>query len=149
MRSGGLHFTDIRPEDRKMVTAAARRSGLSVSQWLDAVIVEAAAKQGVSLARSASENREQEQSYNEPTITAVHKRLDDLAEKIDQSAKYSRSLPEPMAHFDTRILLLRLEDAINRLADQLQHSIVDIPSDSGDLYRANGRAGFFSRLLSH
>jgi len=135
MKPTGSGFRDVRPDHRKMVKVAARRSGLSVSQWLDAVIIEAASKQGASVARSASETLEKEQSNNELTIRAVHKRLDDLAEKIQQSTKRNPYLPEPMAHFDTRIQLLRLEDAINRLADQLRHSILDVPSNSSGLDR--------------
>ena len=50
---GRPRFNNIRAHDREMVRAAARRSGVSVSQWLDRVITQAAAEEEEATSASA------------------------------------------------------------------------------------------------
>jgi hypothetical protein len=129
-----------------MVRAAARRCGLSVSQWLDWVITEAAAEKGARPAGAPSENREEALDDNELTIRAVHKRIDDIASQIERLAQHENCVPQPAQHDGS---LLRLEHAINRLSDRLHTCILEMPSDPSYQYQQpSGRVGLFSRLLS-
>jgi hypothetical protein len=89
MRSGRARFDNIRPEDRDMVRAAARRSGLSVSEWLDRVITRAACEEDT--ARAATPKSETE--AGESTLRAFHARIDDLASKVERLTQHAAWLP--------------------------------------------------------
>jgi len=94
---------EISPDARQMIEAAASRAGMTVVEWLNAVILDAAADEGVKLARYV---------FKEPTkrkkadLTLLYSRLDDLAEKVEllaqtnlgQSSAEERS--EQTASFD-------------------------------------------------
>lgn len=68
----------IRPEARETAKEAARRSGMPLGDWLNAVILNSAAEVGV------TPEPEDEYSDDQEGLAAVHQRLDDLARKIER-----------------------------------------------------------------
>ena len=75
----------IRPEARETAKEAARRSGVSLGEWLNAVIIEQAEQEGV-----PAPSHDDEDSYGDD-IATVNERLDDLTRRIEQ---LTRSGPE-------------------------------------------------------
>jgi localization factor PodJL len=76
----------IRPEARETAREAARRSGMSVGDWLNTVILDNASEQGV--------DPHAEDAHDEDAIASVHERLDDLTRKIDRLGR-STAPPVP------------------------------------------------------
>lgn len=70
----------IRPEARETAREAARRSGLSLGEWLNNVILEQAAEAGV---RAPGDEDEDDETYADE-LAGVHERLDDLTRRIAQ-----------------------------------------------------------------
>jgi localization factor PodJL len=70
----------IRPEARETAQEAARRAGLPLGDWLNAIILQQAATQGV---RVPSLNRRGDEGISGDRSN-VHRRLDDLTRHIDQ-----------------------------------------------------------------
>jgi localization factor PodJL len=68
----------IRPEARETAREAARRSGMSLGDWLNAVILQQAAHQGLHARTHGDDD-----FYGEDLVT-VHQRLNDLARRIEQ-----------------------------------------------------------------
>ena len=68
----------IRPEARETVKEAARRSGVSLGEWLNSVIIEQAAQEGVQALSLVDEDSDSEE------ISTVNQRLDDLTRRIEQ-----------------------------------------------------------------
>ena len=70
----------IRPEARETAEEAARRAGLPLNEWLNAIILQQAAEQGIKtpFASHAGDN-----SYADD-YSVVQRRLDDLTRRIDQ-----------------------------------------------------------------
>jgi localization factor PodJL len=66
----------LKPEARETAREAARRSGMSLGEWLNSVILHQAAENGV-----------QPSSYDDDEsneLASVHHRLDELTRRIDQ-----------------------------------------------------------------
>lgn len=70
----------IRPEARETAQEAARRAGLPLGDWLNAIILQQAATQGV---RAPSLNRRGDEEIS-GDLSNVHRRVDDLTRRIDQ-----------------------------------------------------------------
>ena len=70
----------IRPEARETAQEAARRAGLPLGDWLNAIILQQAATQGV---RALSLNRHGDEGIS-GDASNVYRRLDDLTRRIDQ-----------------------------------------------------------------
>ena len=68
----------IRPAARETAQEAARRSGMSVDEWLNTVILQQAEKQGVDLHQQV-----RSEDYG-AELAGMHHRLDDLTRRIDQ-----------------------------------------------------------------
>ncbi len=107
----------IRPEARETAEEAARRAGLPLNEWLNTVILQQAAEQGI---RAPSLARAGDNSYRED-LSNVQARLDDLARRIDQvtrggAAAYaprrSREEPDQLAQ-----VIDRFEQRLDRLAN--------------------------------
>src|SRR5512135_3516769 len=79
----------IRPEARETAREAARRSGLSLGEWLNSVILQQAAEEGV----QAPLAHDDDDDYGEE-IATVHQRLDDITRRIEQ---FTRSGPAAYA----------------------------------------------------
>jgi localization factor PodJL len=92
----------LRPEARATAKEAARRSGMSLGEWLDSVIIQQAGQQDVQAPLHAGENS------NGSGNATVDERLDKLTRRIEQLA---RSGPDAYAprrsrdDFDQRISL--------------------------------------------
>jgi localization factor PodJL len=108
MKSGiGWHLKGVRREARETAHEAARRSGMSVGEWLDTVIIDSALDEGVAPARAAeprhSEQRPQpkrrqngeQPARQRPTpdngLAEVNDRLDDLTRQLDKLARLNAS----------------------------------------------------------
>ena len=83
----------IRPEARETAKEAARRSGVSLGEWLNSVIIEQAAQEGVQELSLVDEDTDSEE------ISTVNQRLDDLTRRIEQ---LTRSGPAAYAPKRTR-----------------------------------------------
>jgi localization factor PodJL len=70
----------LRPEARETARQAARRSGMSLGEWLNGVILEQAAEVGV---RAPGHDDEDDETYA-GELASVHERLDDLTRRIGQ-----------------------------------------------------------------
>src|SRR3954470_5897092 len=73
----------IRPEARETAREAARRSGMSLGEWLNTVILEQAAEAGV---RAPGHEDDDDGDYADE-LAGVHDRLDDLTRRIAQFSK--------------------------------------------------------------
>jgi localization factor PodJL len=98
----------IRPEAREQAREAARRSGVSLGEWLNAVIVQQAEEEGVQ-AHSHIEEDDDE-------IASVNQRLDDLSRRIE---KIGRTGPEAYAPTKSRNEPDQLAELIQRLDKRL------------------------------
>jgi localization factor PodJL len=74
MRSAPWHVKGIDPEARYTAREAARRSGVSVGQWLNSVILEQAADNGIAF----DPDEPDAQRYHGDDLAAINDRLDDL-----------------------------------------------------------------------
>ena len=75
----------IRPEARESAREAARRSGMSLGEWLNTVILEQASD-----ARAPGHEDDDDDAYADD-LASVHDRLDDLTRRISQ---FSRAAPK-------------------------------------------------------
>ena len=107
----------IRPEARETAEEAARRAGLPLNEWLNTVILQQAAEQGV---RAPSLARADENAYRQD-FSNVQQRLDDLTRRIDQitrggAAAYAprrnREEPDQIAG-----LIARFEQRLDQFAN--------------------------------
>ena len=109
----------IRQHAQQTAQEAARRAGLPLSDWLNAIILQQAATQGIrvpSLPRGSEEGTADH-------LTGVHQRLDDLTRRIDQvtrsgSAPYApkrdREEPDQFAE-----LFARMEQRFDQFAAKI------------------------------
>ena len=98
----------VRPEAREQAREAARRSGVSLGEWLNAVIIQQAEEEGV---RPPSHIEE-----DDDEIACVHQRLDDLSRRLE---KLGRTGPEPYAPKKSGNEPDQLADLIQRLDKRL------------------------------
>ena len=73
----------IRPEARETAREAARRSGMSLGNWLNSVILQQAEEDGLHPAH----DHDDDEVYADE-LAGVHQRLDDITRRIEQ---FSRS----------------------------------------------------------
>src|SRR5215467_6793721 len=89
-----------RPQPLEAAREAARRSGMSVGEWLDSVILQSARQEGVKEAvapprrHEAHEEPRQEAPPREP-LAEVNARLDTLAQQLDRLAATSAAIGVP------------------------------------------------------
>src|SRR5262249_27351261 len=109
------HVKGIPPGARETAREAARRSGVSVGQWLNSVILGQAAAQGVPpaprFAPAHDSPHRSADAYDAPKpqgegVAAIKQRLDDLGRQLDRLAERSAAPP----HND---------DASRRIADAI------------------------------
>src|SRR5512143_243061 len=70
----------IRPEARETAREAARRAGVPLSEWLNAVILQQAEDQGIN-----AHAHDDDDAYGEDA--GVHQRLDELSRRIEQMSR--------------------------------------------------------------
>src|SRR3989304_820938 len=106
----------IRPEARETAKEAARRSGMSLGDWLNSVILQQAEERGV---RSPAFDRDDEDSYGDE-ISGVHERLGEIRGRIEPlprtgpaayAPKRGRSESEHLAQ-----LIARLDHRLDQFA---------------------------------
>ena len=79
----------IRPEARETAREAARRSGMSLGEWLNTVILHQAAEDG--------SEYDDDEVVDSRELSAVNQKLDDLSRRIEQFARKSSKGPEAYA----------------------------------------------------
>lgn len=117
----------IRPEARESAREAARRSGMSLGDWLNSVILQQAATGGM---QSGAED--DEDFYGEE-LTSVHQRLDELTRKIDH---FSRTGPQAYAPKRQREQPREDNDQLTALISRLDHRIDQFVSTARTLPQA-------------
>ncbi len=107
----------IRPEARETAKEAARRSGLSLGDWLNTVILQQAGQAGLP-------GQPQAHAYGDANsrgeeLASVHQRLDDITRRIEQFTRTGPAAYAPRRPRDdsqTAELIGRLDQRIDRLA---------------------------------
>jgi localization factor PodJL len=79
----------IRPEVRESAREAARRSGMSLSEWLNTVIINQAAEDG--------SEYDDDEVVDGRELSSVNQKLDDLSRRIEQFARKGSKGPEAYA----------------------------------------------------
>jgi localization factor PodJL len=100
----------IRPEARETAREAARRSGMSLGDWLTSVILHQAEQDGVD-----ASGEDDDETYG-ADLSSVHERLDDIGRRIDRAA---RTGPAAYAPRHVRAEPDQLAEMINRLDRKL------------------------------
>ena len=104
----------IRPEARETAREAARRSGMSLGDWLNSVILHQAEQDGIDAGASGQNDDE---TYG-ADLSSVHERLDDISRRIDRAAQTG---PAAYAPRHARAEPDQLAELINRLDRKLDH----------------------------
>ncbi len=109
---------DIRPDARDTAREAARRAGLPVNEWLNAVILQHAAGQNANA--FARGNDGVPADHNSQNNSQVHLRLDNLARRIDQVTRRGPAAYAPKRNRDdadqVAELISRLEQRFDQFA---------------------------------
>jgi localization factor PodJL len=155
MRSGSLNVK-VRPDALETAREAARRSGLSLHQWINSAIIGTAAESGIRSHGGQSDTHGRH-------FDAVNERLDELASRLDRMGPRAEE-PAPAAQpgaeqtakvvpslraLETRLSSIarelgpqghatsqRLADAITRLSERLDHLVVERPAAADHERRA-------------
>jgi localization factor PodJL len=88
------HVKGIPPGARETAREAARRSAMSVGQWLNSVILGHAAVQGVNAIQAPPQRVAPTHDQPKPQgegIAAIKQRIDDLGRQLDRLASVRRS----------------------------------------------------------
>jgi localization factor PodJL len=104
----------IRPEARETAKEAARRSGMSLGEWLNSVILHQAAEDGVQAPPLAYDDDDGDE------LASVHRRLDDLTRRIEQ---FTRTGPSAYAPKHSRNESDQISDLIGRLDRRLDQVV--------------------------
>lgn len=104
----------IRPEARETAKEAARRSGMSLGDWLNSVILQQAAQGGPQGQMFADEG---EDSYGDELV-GVHQRLDDLTQRIEQFTRKGPEAYAPRHHRTEPDQIAALIGRLDRRLDQ-------------------------------
>ena len=106
----------IRPEARHTAQEAARRAGLPLSDWLNAIILQQAATQGIKTPSLANERDERATD----DLSDVRLRLDNLTRRIDQVTRSGPAAYAPKRNRDESEqfgeLFARLEQRFDQFA---------------------------------
>jgi localization factor PodJL len=139
----------VRPRVRETAQAAARRSGMSVGEWLDTTIIQQAADEGIYLSQPA-ENGDSSRDIDHE-LASINDRLDALVSHVsrlqrtnpDQSEQLQRSKP---ANADISQQLVdkitqldqRVEQAVNEgriAANEIEHRVTSVSQTLTNLGR--------------
>src|SRR5689334_7257985 len=116
----------IRPEARQNAQEAARRAGLSLSDWLNAVILQQAATQGI----RAPHARANEETSAED-LSDVRHRLDDLTHRIDLVTRSSTTAYAPKRSRENAEQFTELFSRLEQRFDQLANNVSRPPETTG------------------
>ena len=107
----------IRPDARETAREAARRAGMSVGEWLNAVILDSAVEEGV---RPRGRAYADDDDSDDDTLFGVHERLDELTrqlERLNREPVPARGAPGDFGDRDN------LAEAITRLDHRLDQLV--------------------------
>ena len=79
-------YEPIPADARKMIEAAANRAGMSISEWLNTIILDAAAEEGIKPVRYVFKQSVEKPIPVKAEIASLCSRIDDLATKIETLA---------------------------------------------------------------
>lgn len=102
----------IRPEARETARDAARRSGMSLGEWLNAVILQQAEEDGVPVSSHGYDDDESDE------LSSVHQRLDDLTLRIEQLARTGPAAYAPKRARNDSDQIAELIGRLDRRLDQ-------------------------------
>jgi localization factor PodJL len=120
MRLAPWHVKGIDPRARETAREAARRSGVSVGQWLNTVIHDQAAVQGAALGAAPGAAPADDEPHDRgDNIVSITRRLDALSRQLDRLAKRPAASP---TYDDTP---RRIADAILQLNGRLDQVIAE------------------------
>jgi localization factor PodJL len=117
----------LSPQVRETAREAARRSGLSVAEWLQSVIVDSAAQEGVRVAQRAQQDRQETRlnsgEQHDRKAWEADRQADELASRMDRMTRTAGDthIPqarEPMADqnpSDVSRVLQSLEDRLSQI----------------------------------
>ena len=107
----------IRQEARLTAQEAARRAGMPLNDWLNTIIMQQAATQGV---RPPSLTRRRDEVAAEH-LTDVHHRTDNLARRIDQVTQRGAAAYAPKRGREDPDRFTRLEQRFDQFAAEMSH----------------------------
>jgi localization factor PodJL len=102
----------IRPEARETAREAARRSGMSLGEWLNSVILQQAEDDDMQA------HVHDDEGYAED-LSSVHQRLDDLTRRIEQFTRKAPATQAPRGQKSARTESEQIAQLINRLDRRL------------------------------
>ncbi|MEI9803650.1 MAG: hypothetical protein WDN48_03175 [Pseudolabrys sp.] len=102
----------IRPEARETAREAARRSGMSLGEWLNTVIIQQAAEDGVAA------HDDDEEDGDDGELSTVHQRLDDLTRRIEQFGRTGPAAYAPKRNRNEDSQIAELIGRLDRRLDQ-------------------------------
>ncbi|MGA7069322.1 MAG: hypothetical protein WB048_23820, partial [Pseudolabrys sp.] len=109
----------IRSDARRTAEEAARRAGLHLNDWLNEIILQQAAKQGIKAPTPTYFDDERASD----DLSGIHLRLDDLGRRIDQMTRTGSAAYAPRRSRDETDPLVeqfaRLEQRIDKLASNV------------------------------
>jgi len=116
MRSAPWHVKGIDPEARYTAREAARRSGVSVGQWLNSVILEQAADEGIGFGSDESAAPR----YGGEDLAGINERLDDLRHQLALLAENHAGPIRPSEDTSRRIAdaILQLNGRLDQIIDE-------------------------------
>ena len=107
-----------RPQPLEAAREAARRSGMSVGEWLDSVILQSARQEGATPARRSDDDRRQEAGTE-------RRRREDATPREDVKPRQDASPREPLAAVNARL------DTLSQQLDRLATTTVAEAKESG------------------
>jgi len=114
-------------EAQKMIKTAASRAGMTVSEWLNAVILDAAADEGVRQLRNVFQDRAERSTRADYDYASIYSRLDVIAAKIESLSQGNPAFeaPPPPADGAAFIDPAEQEAIFDQLSDLLELSTVN------------------------
>ena len=120
MKSVPWHLRGIAPQARDTAREAARRSGLSVADWLNSAILNSAAEDGVS-PRPFDDSEDGPDGSGED-LAAVNERLEELTRQIDQLMRRSCATARPdQTPCQLADSIVRLDQRLDQLFREGRH----------------------------
>lgn len=115
----------IRPEARESAREAARRSGVSLGDWLNSVIIDSAGQEGVAPRQPAHEDDE---FFDDGDLASVHARFDELARRIDRLGRSGPAAYAPRRARADPEQIAELIERLDRRLDQFTTAAPPIPA---------------------
>jgi localization factor PodJL len=134
----------VHPRARETARAAARHSGMTVGEWLDSVIIEQAAEEGIAPLRFDSNDGE--------SLAAINHRLDGLSRQLDRLAQRdddASSLHQECGPTEIADAIARLERRLDQMiasgrlqASEIERRVTSVDRGLKNLGRARLQAAY-------